>query len=50
MTLAAEDTNSIPTDNANMAIQVNVAMQMTQPGDWWLSSQPNQVVPHDDQI
>ena len=27
MTLAYEDTNSIPTDNANRAIQDNVAMQ-----------------------
>ena len=27
VTLADEDTNSIPTDNANRAIQENVAMQ-----------------------
>ena len=27
MTLSDEDTNSIPTDNANRAIQGNVAMQ-----------------------
>ena len=32
MTLADEDTNSIPTDNANRAIQGNVATQVTQPG------------------
>ena len=32
VTLAAEDTNSILTDNANMAIQGNVTMQVTQPG------------------
>ena len=30
MTLADEDTNSILTDNANRAIQGNVAMQVTQ--------------------
>ena len=32
MTLADEDTNSIPTNTANMAFQGNVAMQVTQPG------------------
>ena len=32
MTLADEDTNSIPTDNANRAIQGNVAMHVTLPG------------------
>ena len=32
VTLADEDTNSILTDNANRAIQSNVAMQVTQPG------------------
>jgi len=31
VTLADEDTNSILTDNANKAIQGNVAMQVTQP-------------------
>ena len=31
-TLADEDTNSILTDNANRAIQGNVAMQITQSG------------------
>ena len=31
-TLADEDTNPIVTDNANRAIQGNVAMQVTQPG------------------
>ena len=30
MTLADEDTNSILTDNANRALQGNVAMQVTQ--------------------
>ena len=33
MTLADEDTNSILTDNANRAIQGNVAMQVAPPGD-----------------
>ena len=32
VTLADEDTNSILTDNANRAIQGNVAMEVTQPG------------------
>ena len=32
LTLADEDTNSILTDNANMAIKDNVAMQITQSG------------------
>ena len=32
VTLADEDTNQILTDNANRAIQGNVAMQVTQPG------------------
>ena len=32
LTLADEDTNSILTDNANRAIQGNVAMQVTQSG------------------
>ena len=32
LTLADEDTNPILTDNANRAIQGNVAMQVTQPG------------------
>ena len=32
MTLADQDTNPILTDNANRAIQGNVAMQVTQPG------------------
>ena len=32
VTLADEDTKSILTDNANRAIQSNVAMQVTQPG------------------
>ena len=32
VTLADEDTNSILADNANRAIQGNVAMQVTQPG------------------
>ena len=33
LTLADEDTNSILTNNANTAIQRNVAMQVMQPGD-----------------
>ena len=32
VTLVDEDTNSILTDNANGAIQGNVAMRVTQPG------------------
>jgi len=32
VTLADENTNSILTDNANMAIQGNVAMHVTLPG------------------
>ena len=32
MTLADQATNSKQTDNANMAIQGNVAIQVTQPG------------------
>ena len=32
VSLADEDNNSILTDNANRAIQGNVAMQVTQPG------------------
>ena len=32
VTLADEDTNSILTDNANRALQGNVAMRVTQPG------------------
>ena len=35
MTLAAEDTNSIPTDNADRAFQGNVTIQVTQPGGYW---------------
>ena len=33
VTLADEDTKSIPTDNVNRAIPGNVAMHVTQPGD-----------------
>ena len=32
VTLADEDINSIVTDNANRAIQGNIAMQLMQPG------------------
>ena len=32
VTLADEDTKSIPTDNVNRAIPGNVAMHVTQPG------------------
>ena len=48
VTLADEDTNSILADNANRAIQGNVAMQVTQPGRkicyasgaiWWPTMQ-----------
>ena len=49
VTLAAGDTNSIPTDNANGAFQGNVAMRMTQPsGQLW--NQAMQVALPDDQI
>ena len=49
MTLADEDTNSILTDNANRAIQGNVAMQVTQPGGQrW--NQAMQVRSPDDQM
>ena len=33
VTLADEDTSSMLTDNANRAIQGNVAIQVMQPGD-----------------
>ena len=33
VTLVDEDTNSIPTNNANRTIQDNVAMPVTKPGD-----------------
>ena len=49
MTLADEDTNSILTDNANRALQGNVAMRVTQPGGQ-LWNQAMQVTSSDDQI
>ena len=49
VTLAGEDTNSILTDNANRAIQGNVAMQVGN-ATWWPTLQTMQMVPHDDQI
>ena len=51
MTLAAEDTNSIPTDKAYRAFQgnCNVAMRVTQPGGQ-LWNQAMQVTSPDDQI
>ena len=50
MTLADQATNSIPTDDANMAIQGNVAMQVTQYG-WQLRNQfIMHVVPFGDPI
>ena len=52
-----EDTSSILTDNANRAIQGNVAMQVTQRGvtsasvaNWWTTLEPMQVAQPDDQI
>ena len=52
VTLADEDTNSTLTDNANRAIQGNVAMRVTLPGGqlwnqcssaiWWPNLQPMQ--------
>ena len=49
MTLADEYTNSILTDNANRALQGNVAMRVTQPGGQ-LWNQAMQVTSPDDQI
>ena len=49
MTVADEDTNSILTDNANRAIQGNVAMQVTQPG-WKNCNIGWQVMPSGGQI
>ena len=49
VTLAGEDINSIPTDNADRAFQGNVAMQVTQPGGQ-LWNQTMQVTSPDDQI
>ena len=48
MTLADEDINSILTDNANRAIQGNVAIQVTQTGGQ-LWNQAMQVTSPDDQ-
>ena len=55
VTLADEDTNSILTDNANRAIQGNVAMQVTRSSGqfwnnangatWCLNFEPMQIVP-----
>ena len=52
MTLADEDTNSILTDNANRAIQGNMAMHVTLPGGqpmqgviWWPKLELMQVSP-----
>ena len=60
VTLADEDTNSILTDNANRAIQGNVAMHVTLPGGqlwnqcssaiWWPNLQPMQVAQSPGQI
>ena len=60
VTLADEDTNSILTDNANRAIQGNVAMQWcnlvanfannANGATWWPSFEPMQVVPSGGQI
>ena len=46
VTLAEEDTNSILIDNANRAIQGNVAMHVT----WWPTLESMQVVPSGGQI
>ena len=46
LTLADEDTNSILTDNANRAIQGNVAMHAT----WWPTLETLQGTSPDDQI
>ena len=64
VTLADEDTNSIPTDNVKRVIQGHVAMQVTQPGGhllakfatnasgaiWWPNLQQMQVAPSGGQI
>ena len=60
MTLADEDTNSILTDNANRAIQGNVAKQVAQlvgqfvtnasGAIWWPNLQLMQMVPSGGQI
>ena len=60
VTLADEDTNSILTDNANRAIQGNVAMQWcnlvanfgsnANGASWWPNFEPMQVVPLGDPI
>ena len=60
MTLVNEDTKSILTDNANRAIQGNVAMHVTQPKGtfitnasgaiWWPNWQPMKVVTSGGQI
>ena len=60
VTLADEDTNSILTDNANGAIQGNVAMQWrnlvanfgsnASGASWWPNFEPMQVVPLGDPI
>jgi len=48
VTLADEDTNPITTDNANRAIQGNVAMQVY--ATWWPTLQTMQMAPPDEQI
>ena len=54
MTLADEDTNSIPSDNAKRVIQGNEAMQVmnTNASDaiWWSNMQLMQVAPSGGQI
>ena len=62
VTLADEDTNSILIDNANRAIQGNVAMQVAKVAKvativtnasgaiWWPNLQPMQVAPSCGQI
>ena len=44
-TLAGEDINSIPTDNADRAFQGNVAMQVMPTAIWWPNLELTQVAP-----
>ena len=49
-TLADEDTNSILTDNANSAIQGNVAISNESNSIWWPTLEAIKVAPADDLI
>ena len=49
MTLADEDTNSILTDNANRAIQGNMAMHVTQPKGKCITNASGAIWPYGNQ-